>query len=314
MKKWLIVAFSLFLLFILGTYFFIPGKIVVKKSITANANERGVYRFLTDASNWPMWWPGSSSVNNDAEKVFESDGYRFKRAMSGYNAFEIVIEKGKTADSSVLRIFPQGNDSIKIEWAATINAGSNPITKIRQYFKAKELSKSLEAILTALQKNISNVKNLYGIDIKKAKVKNEFLVSMRKSFTQYPGTSDIYEIINKIKKHISQEQAKEEDPPMLHIKVYNSTHFEAQVAIPVNKALPETAIFSSKLMLKNGNILIAETSGGKTNTDYAMKQLELYVSDHQYYSVALPFYSLVTDRMNIADTSKWVTRIYYPIM
>ena len=101
---------------------------------------------------------------------------------------------------------------------------------------------------------------------------------------------------------------------MIHIKTYDSTHFEAQVAIPVDKALTETADISLKRMLTNGNILVAEVTGGKTKTDDAMKQVEIYVSDHKYYNVALPFYSLVTDRMNVQDTNKWVTRIYYPIL
>jgi len=314
MKKWFIVALSLFVLFIVSTYFFVPGKIVVKKSITANANQSAVYRFLTDLSNWPMWWPGSSSTKKSAEPVFESGGYSFKELGPGYNSFQIIIEKDGTADSSLLNIFSMGTDSIRIEWDATINTGSNPFDKIGYYFKAKELSKNLEAILNAMQKYISNVKNLYGIEIKMEKVKTEFLVSTRKSFSHYPGTSDIYEIINKIRKHIGQGQAKEEDYPMLYIKTYDSTHYEAQVAIPVNKNLSETDIFSIKLMLKNGNILVTEITGGKNRTDSAMKQLELYVFDHRYNNVALPFYSLVTDRMNIPDTSKWVTRIYYPIL
>jgi hypothetical protein len=172
----------------------------------------------------------------------------------------------------------------------------------------------MEIILTGLQRHISNVKNIYGIDIRKELVKIEYLVSTKKAFTHYPGTSDIYEMIHKIKKYISEKQAKEEDYPMVHINVNDSTHFEAQVAIPVNKKLPDASIFSSKRMLRNGNILAAEIRGGQTTADFAMKQMDIYVSDHQYNYIAIPFFSLVTDRMNVTDTSKWVTTIYYPIM
>jgi hypothetical protein len=314
MKKWLIRVVFVFILFLIGSYFFIPKKIFVTKSITANANQTGVYRFLSDESNWQKWWPGSSSINKDAENVFESGGYRFKKTKLLYNSFEISIEKDKSIDSSLLHIFLPGNDSIKIEWNATINTGTNPFSKIRHYFKAKQLSNSLAVILTALQKHISNVKHIYGVDIKKEKVKIEYLVSTKKSFGRYPTTEDIYEMINQIKKNIIREQAKEEDYPMLNIKASDSTHFEAQVAIPVNKKLPDTDIFSTKRMLKNGNILVAEISGGKNKTDSAMKKFDLYVSDYQYSNIAIPFHSLVTDRMKEPDTSKWMTRIYYPVM
>jgi hypothetical protein len=314
MKKWILIFFSLLILFLVAVYLYIPGKIVVTRSIAANANQSGVYRFLTDASNWSGWWPGSSVTDNGGDTVFESAGYRFHKPMPGYNQFSLMVEKGGGTDSSFLQLFSPGGDSLTIAWTASINTGSNPITKFRNYFKAKELGKTLNIVLTAMEKHISNAKNIYGIPIRKEKVKTEFLASMRNSFSQYPSTSDVYEMINKIRNHIVREQAKEIDHPMVHIKTYDSTHFEAQVAIPVDKALKETADISLKRMLTNGNILVAEVTGGRTKTDHAMKQLELYVSDHKYYNVALPFHSLVTDRKNEQDTSKWVTRIYYPIL
>ena len=63
-----------------------------------------------------------------------------------------------------------------------------------------------------------------------------------------------------------------------------------------------------------GDILVAEITGGKNKIDSAMKQMDTYALDHQYNNIAIPFYSLVTDRMKVADSTKWVTKIYYPIM
>ena len=313
MKKWIIGACSILLLLFISSYFFIPGKIIVTRSITANANQTGVFRFLTDESNWQKWWPDSSSVIVDRQTVFESGGYHFEKTKMLYNSFEITIEKDHCTDSSLLHIFSLGKDSIKIEWNTIINTGRNPFSRILRYFKAQKIGNSLEVILTAMQKHISNVKNIYGIDIRKEKVKIEFLFSTKKSFSHYPTTREIYEMINQIKKYIIRLQAKEEEYPMLHINTSDSSHFEAQVAIPVNKQLANTDIFTLKKMLKFGNIIVAEITGGKNTADSAMKQIELYVSDHQYNNIALPFQSLVTDRMKVTDTSKWLTRIYYPI-
>lgn len=284
------------------------------KSITANANQTGVYRFLNDEFNWKKWWPGSSTVIDAQDIAFESGGYWFKKIKPLYNSFEITIEKDKNSEISYLHIFPLGSDSIRIEWTTTINTGTNPFSKISHFFKAREAGNNLGVILSAMQKHISNVKHIYGIDIRKEKVQVEFLVSAKKSFSHYPNTEDIYEMVNQIKNYITREQTKEDDYPMLHIHASDSTHFEAQVAIPVNKQLANTDIFSSKRMLKSGNILVAEITGGKNTADSAMKQIELYISDHQYSNVALPFQSLITDRMKVPDTSKWLTRIYYPIL
>src|SRR5688572_11523149 len=177
MKKWLIGVSSIFILFLLCVYVFIPSKILVAKSISANINQYGVYRFLSNDSNWQKWWPDLSSAPGILENSYNSGGYLFQKTKPLYNSFEIAIKDGKNTQSSFLNIFPYGNDSIKIEWSTIINTGTTPLSKLRNYFKAKELRNSLAGILTAMKKYISQDKNIYGIDIRMERVKNEFLIS-----------------------------------------------------------------------------------------------------------------------------------------
>ncbi len=53
--------------------------------------------------------------------------------------------------------------------------------------------------------------------------------------------------------------------------------------------------------------------GGRSVSDSAMKKMELFASDHRLFNIALPFLSLITDRTKEKDSSKWVTKIYYPV-
>ena len=284
------------------------------RSITANANQAGVLRFLNDETNWKKWWPDSSSANGNPQTVLELGGYRFKKANTRYNSFEIYIEKDKNSESSVLNTLPLGIDSIKIVWSITLPDAINPFSKINHYFKAKDLGKKLEIILAAMQKYIGSVKNIYGIEIKQEKMQIDFMVSIKKSFVQYPTTEDIYREMGQIRKYIAQVKATENDYPVLNISARDSTHFELVVAIPVDKLVPDSGIFTQRRMLKNGNLLAAEITGGKYAVDSALKQIDTYAHDHQYLNIALPFQSFLTDRMKITDTSKWVTRIGYPIL
>ena len=67
-------------------------------------------------------------------------------------------------------------------------------------------------------------------------------------------------------------------------------------------------------MLPGGNILITEVKGGPEEIKKAYRQVELYISDFQRVAPAIPFESLVTDRRAEKDSTKWITRIYYPVM
>lgn len=312
MRKWSLAIVFILVLILGGSYFIIPRQILVTSFITANASQNGAYRFLSDNSNWKKWWPDSSHTDI-SKSIFEINGYRFKRDQLLLNAFVFMIQKNKDADSSLLQIFSLSNDTIKITWNATLNAGANPVSKIRNYFKARELSKELALILISLQRQLNDAKNVYGIPVKKEKVNIEFIATTKKTFPFYPRTEEIYEMISQLKSYVTGEYAKEEDYPMLNVKVIDSIHFETQVGIPVNKQLPDKDIFSSKRMLKHGNILVAEVTGGKLATDSAFSSMNKYVLDYRYSVVALPFLSLVTDRTKVTDSNSWVTKIYYPI-
>ncbi len=62
-----------------------------------------------------------------------------------------------------------------------------------------------------------------------------------------------------------------------------------------------------------GKILSTEIKGGEYAVETGFKELSNYISDNQLTSPAIPFQSLVTNRVMEPDTSKWITKLYYPI-
>ncbi len=92
----------------------------------------------------------------------------------------------------------------------------------------------------------------------------------------------------------------------------DSNNFSTTVAIPINKVLPDKGPILFKKMFP-GNILTAEVKGGVYAIKEGFKQLNHYILDNQLTSPAIPFQSLVTDRLVEVDTSKWMTKLYYPV-
>ena len=62
-----------------------------------------------------------------------------------------------------------------------------------------------------------------------------------------------------------------------------------------------------------GKILVTEVKGGPHAIQVAYAQYEKYLQDYHRISPAIPFESLITERIAEPDTGKWVTRIYYPV-
>jgi hypothetical protein len=119
-------------------------------------------------------------------------------------------------------------------------------------------------------------------------------------------------MISDLKTYINNKSVLQTNPPMLNV-MQNSGIFKTMVAIPINKSIPNTDKFIIKKMVA-GKILITETKGGPANAEATIKKVELYMDDYNLLSPAISFQSLVTDRLKETDSTKWITKIYYPVM
>lgn len=84
------------------------------------------------------------------------------------------------------------------------------------------------------------------------------------------------------------------------------------VAIPINKEIPFTKPIFINTMV-DGKLLVTEVKGGQQTIKNALFSFKNYVQDKQFTSPAMPYEMMITDRSAEKDTSKWVTKIYYPV-
>ena len=200
-----------------------------------------------------------------------------------------------------------------ISWNAEQVTSNNPFTRFAGYRQARATEKNMMDILQSMKAFFEKTKNIYGIEINQTRVSDSVLISVRRSFRHYPNAREIDTMIGDLRNYIVQNNAVEKNAPMLNVFIYDSSRFEAMTAIPVDKALPKTNQFAPKFLLKGGNILEAEIRGGPYTIQNSLKELENYRSDHKFTSPAIPFQLLITDRVKESDTTKWITKLYYPI-
>jgi len=314
MKKILLIILIFLALCISSVYIFVPKKLVVSSVSSFHANREGVSRFLANDSNWKKWWPGTVTKTNDNLLSFTLDDYDFQVREVLYDAIRLRLIKNGDSSAGLVRLIPFTKDSMGIELSSQLDARPDPFSRISAYLRGKRIEKAFNDIILSLSKYAGEVKNIYGIDIKNEKVQYQNLVSTKQSFSHYPTTDDVYAIVARLRNYIDQSGAKELFSPMLNIKKTDSTTYTAQVGLPVDRVLPPKDAMTSKWMMKGGNILTGEVTGGQEQIEQAQKQMELYISDYQRSIIAIPFQMLITDRTKEPDSTKWVTRIYYPVV
>jgi effector-binding domain-containing protein len=313
MKK-LLIGLLIFLILFLGCiYILIPARITVTSITTVSASINSTQRYLSDKPDRIKWWPGNDNVSKaDLESnISFYRGYNFKIPHHLSNSTIVLITKDSNDINSSIIFIKLTIDTTLIQWQYNFQTSINPIKRIRVYAEARDLKNTIDDISKDFKSYMDKPENVYNLRIENKKVKDTLLLSTKKIFSTKPRIEDVYDMIAKLKDYIQNNGVKETNFPMLNVRE-TETKFEAMVAIPIDKRVKETDNYLIKRMVP-GNILVTEIKGGLKTVEKAYKNFDYYISDYNFSMPAIPFELLITDRTKEADTSKWITRIYYPV-
>lgn len=278
-----------------------------------NANGNGISRKLQNEKTWQMWFPGKAAQQNSSSRfTFDHSVYSINTQTSNPSFITISAKNLQVATS--LYVISKNADTAQLIWTGSIPTSYNPYKRAQTYFASKKIKNEIGSILGQMQSFFSKPENVYDYSIEHSIVTDSLLVSTYRTVKGYPSVDFVYTLIDQLKKYIADQGAKETGFPMLNVSTNDSIGFLTRVAIPTNKRLPSSGNISFKEMLGQGNILVTEVKGGPTTVREAFQQMGNYISDYHQSSPAIPFQSLITDRRKEPDTTKWLTKLYYPVM
>ncbi|MCW3118532.1 MAG: hypothetical protein JWM28_2614 [Chitinophagaceae bacterium] len=309
MRKMLVLLSGILVVSFSGLYLMIPGKLHVSQVQFFQVPPGPVVRGFNDVSKRKEWWPGQ--LKNHTANY---DGLSFTiPALYETYLQTVIINTGITDTvNSLISANVHAYDSSYLYWECTLNCTLSPVNRIQQYLKARKIKKSMDSILNSFSSYASTLKNIYDLSIQTVRVTDSVLISEKREFAVYPGTTQVYDLIHSLNNYIQEQDGKQTGFPMIHITQTDTHHFSLMAAIPINKTIKENDDKKIKKLLYDGNLLMAEVKGGIFSIDKAFQKLELYKEDYKLISPAIPYQSLITDRTKVTDTSQWVTRIYYP--
>lgn len=301
------------LLAIIASYLLIPSRIKFSKVIYLNVPEGSAERAFYSSSERLKWWPNQAKQRpkSGRDQGHTFGNYTYVFPPTTYSGSSVGIHEGEQKFNSSLHFVSFRIDSVGIKWQSELPATNNPFKRVSNYLGALDIKQNMAQILDTFKVFLDKPENLYGLKIVQEKVTDTLLISLRWTSSTYPSTETIYEKIDALKSYIVTNKGVDTNHPMLHI-FKDKGEYKNMVAIPVNKELPETGSFILKRMVA-GKILTTVVRGGMRSPASAMNKIEQYIDDHKLTSPAIPFESLVTNRMLERDTSMWVTKVYYPI-
>lgn len=311
MKKILTALVLLLALVIACIYVFIPRKLVVSEGLATVTNDEQTFKFLMNEAEWRKWWHKDQLNANDP--TFEYSGVSFKPDSLFYNRLNIKIHKDDYVIDSKLHVIPAPNDSSHLAWECIIDAGNNPFTRWQHYRTAVLIKKSMDSVLAHYRSWIEIPKNVYGFEVTPSRIIDTLLIAKRVSFRTYPSTQQVDTVVKYLQSYAIKNGARISGYPMLNIINKEDGVHEAQIAQPIDKVVPETTDIGIRRMVPGNTLIVKLHGGGNYTISKAYEACESYKDDHHHTSPAIPFQSMITNRVDQPDTSKWETIIYYPV-
>lgn len=294
--------------------YFIPSEnIIIDKKIYIKTTVNSTKKYIIDVNKWNQWWPKNKqqppTTSDNRSFIYKTTSYTPTKPM--YNSVNITVDyKDKTYNGNLI-ILPISKDSILLDWVIELSKNSSLLKKIFSSKSTKEIETNTAELLYTIKNFLEDNLKIYQIPINQVTVTDTILISTKFSSTVYPSNQLIYQNIEKLQHYVTENNAVQTNPPMLHI-IQDSGFYQSMVALPINKKIADSDKFLTKKMYP-GKILVTEVKGGINSTRHAMGQLELFISDYSIGSPAIPFESLITNRIQETDSTKWITRLYYPI-
>ena len=314
MNRWLLSVVVILAVSVCALYVFIPGTLEVSKVIPVKGNVDAANRVLADTTRWSAWWPGGGGQgsNPDGHPVLTYGNTKYVVMQRFLRSAAVEIDADGLVLPSMLVAAPhRGIDSTFLTWSFRRQTSSNPLERLKDYWAARRIHAEMGDILAGLRNYLETDSLLYGLSIRKERVKDTLVAETTRKLIAYPSTTDIYSVVQVLENFVKGYGGSVIGYPMVNVTP-DSGAYTVRVAVPVDRQTFDKGDIVFHNLPGRALFLDADVHGGEWSVREGLRQMGYYLSDRQRKLMAIPFTSLITDRRVQPDTSKWVTRIYFP--
>jgi effector-binding domain-containing protein len=329
MKKLGLILLVIILLFAFVSAF-LPGKIHVDRSITINAPAAKVFGQVNDLTTWKNWsyW---DQIDPNMKSEFEGPS-------SGAGAIhKWTSENDSVGTGSLTIVESTGPNSITTSltfeqmtsmggWTFADSPEGTVATifmDIEMPFYARIfpglmmngwLGKDFEKTLAGLKKHCESlpVETAASWEVETLTTSPATAMSIRMTTNMSEISQKLGEAYGKIMESMKKQNLHQSGPVFAIYHKWSESEIEMEPGITVDKAGKDDGDVKP-LELKAVKVMKLDYYGDYPGTEKAHYFLDEWAKKNNVNIVGAPWEEYVTDPMSEPDTSKWLTRIFYPV-
>lgn len=307
--------------------FFMPRKLQFENHQFINAPVHVVYNQVNNILNWENWSPWSLqdqtiAIDYNKTKSGEGAGYKWYSTNKkiGEGKLEIVnsvfldtiiinVQFSYNTVASGIFIFEKADSGTTIIWNMDIELDFDPISKIRGYFNHY---KSADFYYNGLTELADICKNIPEYTVYKTSVVGfNYLGITTKCLNAEIGEKMGYNYME-LSNYLTQNDIAITNAPIAIYYSYNDIETEFEVGFPIDSKPPKRKKYNFG-EIPTGNYVTTLHYGAYNDLIDAYIAINQFIADSNYAINGLPWEQYLTNPEKEPDTSKWMTRIYFPV-
>lgn len=326
-----IVLGVLALIIILGIIaYFLPSKVTIQKSITIKASKEVVFEQINNPQNWEKWSPWfkidtAMEVKYIGNKIGENSGIVWKSENSRIGCGRLTLLYSNPFDSiyaevealykgkgTVNYIFKRVKGGINVLLMFEMNLGTNPIARFMGLVIDKKMSKNYINELDSLKKFTETLPLPYKYKIEEIQSKGFNYIGIRKKVRPLEIGVKMGTIINDLMGIMNKNKLKTSNNPFSIYFSVTKDSIDFETGFPIE----ENNIVSKSLhvgQMKESKAVVLDFYGPYNEIEKGYSEINNWISDNNKKITGVPYEIYYTNPAIEKDSSKWLTRIIYPI-
>jgi effector-binding domain-containing protein len=326
-KILLILAGLIVLVLLIG--FILPAKLEVAKSTSIHAPASSVFEEINNLQHWEKWqywntldpemkitygekvegtgatytWDGPSMGQG---QITITESIPDKSIALDLNFMENGIAKG------FYSLEPDGENT-KLNFNFSADQGMNPIARWFNVFMKGEIEKSFDYAGEKI-KEIAEVKLVFAFQLKEENIPAISYVGLTHIMSpkdQLAVNKQMEKMYTQLEADLKKAKVEITGSPFCMYPKYSEESMEMVCAMPVSD---NSKVAGYKVMqTEGGRVVKGVMQGDYSNLQNVHNEIQKYIKYKNLIESGAPWEVYITDPMLEADTTKWITEVYYPV-
>lgn len=325
------IIILILIIILVVVYFFLPKQVHIERTIAIKATPEVIFDQVNTLKNWEKWNPWQK-IDTAMQITYSGPAcgtdamYEWSSKNPKVGSGKMLITYSKPPDtikcnmwfmnkrlSHSMFVFTKTDSAVTVIWSMDTKTGRNPIHRFFGLFMEKMVGPDFEKGLKNLKEVAEKIPPAPCYKVEEIKITKQIYIAIKEACTMADIKTMLGKNFGELMEFTQKNGIKTTGAPFaMYFGEPNAQKFEIQAGVPVDKTVPVTGNIKYG-EFKEGNAIMVDYTGPYDKVGPVYQALDSYAKAKNKKINGAPWEEYITDPMKEKDSTKWETKIYFPV-